>query len=82
MTWSTNKYEAVTAQVCAGGDARVCRGWGGAVRAHAHGSLPSVLQFRRCVYIVGVTYGGLLARVMSKLAPITLGRDDLMNDLS
>ena len=59
-----------------GGDRR----W--AVRAQARGWLLSVLQSRRCVYPVGVTDGGLPSRVMSELAPITLGRDEITSDLS
>ena len=59
-----------------GGDRR----W--AVRAHARGWLLSVVQSRRCVYPVGVTDGGLPSRVMSELAPITLGRDEFTSDLS
>ena len=59
-----------------GGDRR----W--AVRAHARGWLSSVLQSRRCVYHVGMTDGGLPLRVMSELAPITLGRDVVTSDLS
>ena len=53
-----------------------------AVRAHARGWLLSVVQSRRCVYPVGMTDGGLPSRVMSKLAPITLGRDEFTSDLS
>ena len=62
---------------CAIGDDRR---W--AVRAHARDWLSSVLQSRRCVYPVGVTDGGLPLRVMSELAPITLGRDVVTSDLS
>ena len=53
-----------------------------AVRAHARGWLLSVVQSRRYVYPVGVTDGGLPSRVMSELAPITLGRDEFTSDLS
>ena len=34
------------------------------------------------VYPVGVTYEGLLSRVMSELAPITLGWDEFKSSLS
>ena len=70
------------AQVCAGGDARVCVALGGALRAHACDWLPSALQSRRCAYHVGVTGEGLLSRVMSELAPIALGWDAFTGDLS
>ena len=72
----------MTAQVCAAGDARVCVAVSGRVRAHACGLLPSALQSRKCVYPVRVTDGDLLSRVMSELAPITLGRDEFTIDLS
>ena len=61
---------------------RDCGWWWWAVRAHACGWLPSALQSRRCVYPVGVTGGGLPLRVMSEVAPITLGRDEFKSDLS
>ena len=51
-----------------------------AVRAYARAWLPSTLQSRRCVHPVGVTNEGLPSRVMSELAPITLGRDELTSD--
>ena len=69
----------MTAQVCAGGDAWVCVAVGGTVRAHARSWLPSASQSLRRVYPVGVTDGGLLSRVMSELATISLGRDEVMN---
>ena len=53
-----------------------------AVRAHAHGWLPSVLLSCRCVYPVGVTDEGLPLRVMFELAPITLGRNEITSELS
>ena len=49
------KVWAVTAQVCAGGDARVCVLLGGTVRAHARGWLPNALQSCRYVYPVELT---------------------------
>ena len=81
-TSSPNEGRAVTAQVRAGGEARLGgdRRW--AVRAHVRGWLPSVLQTCRCVYPVRVTDGGLSLRVMSELAPITLGRDEFPSDIS
>ena len=36
---------------------------------------------RRYVYSVGVTDGGVLSRMMSDLASITLGRDEFKSDL-
>ena len=63
----------MTAQVCAASDAWVCVAVRVRVRAHACGLCPSALQSRKCVYPVRVTDGDLLSRVMSELAPITLG---------
>ena len=57
-------------------------GWWWAVWAHVRGWLLSALQSRRCVHPVGVTDGGLRLRVMSELAPTTLGRDEFTSDLS
>ena len=71
----------MTAQVCAGGDARVCVAVRGRDRTHARGWFPIALQSRKCVYPVRVTDGSLLSRVMSELAPITLGRDEFTSDL-
>ena len=55
---------------------------GGMVRTHARCWLPIALQSRRCVYPVKLTDGALLSRVMSELAPVTLGRDKSTSDLS
>ena len=57
-------------------------GWWWAVRAYARDWFPSALQFRWCAYPVGVTDEGVPLRVVSELAPITLGRDEFTNDFS
>ena len=74
------KVREVTAQVCAGGDARLgVMGMGGSgSRAQLASDCLAVSLV--CVYSVGVTDGGLPLRVMSEVAPIKLGRDEFTSD--
>ena len=72
----------MTAQVCAGGDARLGMIGGGGTSSRAWLASECLVSSRRCVYPVVVTDGGLPSRVVSELAPITLGLDEFMSDLS